>query len=128
MSSTSVVSDLHTAWQTWHSAREAELTARHGWLSLASFNWLPQSPAAAPGLPGLFAMDNGHATLTAHARDGYALADSAVPVDGTVRARVVEGTSLNWLTRGDVLVELALRGGRYLIRTHDPGAAALVGF
>jgi uncharacterized protein (DUF1684 family) len=127
--STSLNSDLHTEWQQWHSARERALATPHGWLSLTSFHWLPESPSTLAGLPGLFSIEDGQAVLTATVEDGYLAAPDeggrAVPVDGAVRAEVAEAKSLEWLTLGDVVVELARRGGRYAIRTRDPRAPAL---
>jgi uncharacterized protein len=127
--STSLTTDLQTAWQEWHSARERELATPHGWLSLTSFHWLPDAPTALPGLPGRYGVQDGQAVLTATAADGYTLADgSAAVVDGTVRATVAEAKSLVWLTLGDVVIELALRGGRYTIRTRDPEAITRTAF
>ena len=125
--STSLTTDLRADWQKWHSARERELDTPHGWLSLTSFHWLPGSTAKLPGLPGLYSVQDGEAVLAASAADGYSTADGA-PVDGTVRAQVAEAKSLVWLTLGDVVIELALRGGRYTIRTRDPKAAARAAF
>ena len=127
--STSLSADLQTAWQEWHAARERDLATPHGWLSLTSFHWLPDAPTALPGLPGRFSVQEGQAVLQASAADGYAIADgSGALVDGTVRATVAEAKSLVWLELGDVAVELALRGGRYTIRTRDPRAITRVGF
>ena len=50
-------SELHDAWARWHAAREADLAADHGWLSLTGFHWLPRHrnysgrPARAAGRP-----------------------------------------------------------------------------
>ncbi len=126
---TSLTTDLQTTWEEWHSVRERELATPHGWLSLTSFHWLPVEPAALPGLPGLYSVQNGQAVLTAESADGYAIAgDSGTPIDGTVRATVAEAKSLVWLSRADVAVELALRGGRYTIRTRDPKAVTRTQF
>ncbi|MET3806265.1 uncharacterized protein (DUF1684 family) [Nakamurella sp. UYEF19] len=129
---TTLTSDFVNDWQTWHSARERALATPHGWLSLTSFHWVPQAPSALPGLPGLFSVQDGHAVLTATADDGYTVVGDenglAVPVDGTVRAEVAEARALQWVSIGDVQIELALRGGRYAIRTRDPQASALLGF
>ena len=126
--STSLTTDLRTDWEEWHSARERELATPHGWLSLTSFHWLPGSPEQLPGLPGLYSVQDGQAVLTASADDGYAQADGGAPVNGSATTRVAEAKSLLWLTLGDVVIELALRGGRYTIRTRDPKAAARAAF
>ncbi|SDO92955.1 hypothetical protein SAMN04515671_2388 [Nakamurella panacisegetis] len=126
----SAVEPYETNWQEWHSARERALATPHGWLSLTSFHWLPDVPSALDGLPGRFHSAHGHAVLQASADDGYRVRgeDEDVPVDGVVKAEVAEAGSLEWLTLGDVAIELALRGGRYAVRTRDPQAPALRGF
>ncbi len=130
--STAVHHELETDWQIWHSGREQALATPHGWLSLTAFHWLPDRPSVLPGLPGLFSVAGGHAVLTATADDGYTVAGDEnglpVPVEGTVSAQVGEAKSLEWLTLGEVRVELVLRGGRYAVRTRDPQAPALRGF
>ena len=115
---------LETDWQTWHSQREQDLATPHGWLSLTAFHWLPATPSTLGGLPGQFWVRDGQAVLTAGSADGYAVIGSRNPVDGTVGATVAEARSLEWLRRGEVVVELARRGGRYAIRTRDPQAPA----
>lgn len=129
---TSVNADLRVDWQQWHSARERALATPHGWLSLTSFHWLPHLPSALSPLPGSFSVDDGHAILTAGVDDGYALLGDEdglrVPVDGRIRAQVAEAKSLEWLSLGQVIVELALRGGRYCIRTRDPQARTRLAF
>jgi uncharacterized protein (DUF1684 family) len=124
---TTATTMYETDWQDWHAAREQVLTAPHGWLSLTSFHWLPDAPSHLDGLPGRFSVADGHAVLEASADDGYRVRaeDDDIPVDGVVRAEVAEAKSLEWLVLGDVVVELALRGGRYAIRTRNPQAPAL---
>ena len=123
---TTATQTYETAWQQWHVAREQVLAAPHGWLSLTSFHWLPDRPTQLDDLPGRFSAADGHAVLEASADDGYRVRaeDDDIPVDGEVRAEVAEAKSLEWLVLGDVVIELALRGGRYAIRTRDPQAPA----
>ena len=46
------LTDLQVAWKRWHISRQRDLAVPHGWLSLTHFQWLDESPAALPGLPG----------------------------------------------------------------------------
>src|SRR5690242_8009777 len=103
-----VVSDLEQDWQTWHAAREEDLNTDYGWLSIVGFDWLPDEPAALPGLPGTWWVADGRAHVAA---DG-ALTLNGAPVQET-SATVAEAGSLSWLFFGDRLIELVLRGGRY---------------
>ncbi|MFG1621865.1 DUF1684 domain-containing protein [Kribbella sp. NPDC049227] len=113
-----VVSDLEQDWHTWHAAREQDLNTDYGWLTVVAFDWLPASPTALPGLPGIWWAADGRAYVTA---DGE-LTVNGDPVHGTVSSVVAEAASLSWLLCGDRLVELVLRGGRYAVRQRDPQA------
>lgn len=125
-------------WQQWHAARERDLATPHGWLSLTSFHWLTETPTALDGLPGRFSAADDVAILKAGRDDGYAALGGGTAsaertaltaaVDGTIRAQVAEDCSVEWVALGDVVVELALRGGRYAIRTRDSKAPALADF
>lgn len=115
-------------WEDFRAVRNRTLPAPHGWLSLTSLQWLPETPGKLDGLPGLFSTADGVATLTAEPSDGLVLVKGGVAVDGTVTAELTEDKSVNWLRSGSVLLELAMRGGSYAIRTRDSQAPALKGF
>lgn len=109
---------------TWHTTREQELTTKYGWLTVSAFDWLTNSPARLPGLPGTWWTADGQA----HVRAGGELTLHGEPLVGTTSAGVPEGASLSWLLYGEVLVELLVRDGRYAIRQRDPAAATKAGF
>lgn len=122
-------SELHDAWARWHDAREADLAADHGWLSLTGFHWLPDTATTLDDLPGSWSAGDGGATLTAAEIDGLRTIEPGDgPVEGTITATVAEAGSLPWVRHGDRLVELVLRGGRYAIRVRDPRAAERAAF
>jgi uncharacterized protein len=129
------LTDIQVAWKRWHISRQRDLAVPHGWLSLTHFQWLGESPAALPGLPGVF---------SAHDRDGSFVATVFVdvsdglepaagpragePIHGEITAEVAEAGSLLWLRYREVRVELVLRGGRYAVRVRDPQAPELAAF
>jgi uncharacterized protein (DUF1684 family) len=124
-------SDLTAGWTRWHSLREAELRAEHGWLSITAFHWLTEAPTTLPGLPGRWHSRGGWAQLTASGRDGLAAADgpaAGTPVHGSIVARVDEAGSTNWVRHGDRVIELLRRGGRDAIRVRDPKAPERLAF
>lgn len=131
MTATVAHQELFTAWTRWHAARELDLREEHGWLSLTAFHWLPPIPGELGGLPGRWSFESGKAILQAAAADGLTLvagSDAGAPVDGPISASVAEAGSLRWISHGDVIVELVLRGGRYAIRLRDPAAPELAAF
>jgi hypothetical protein len=130
MTTTVARQELFTAWDRWHAARELALREEHGWLSITGFHWLQPVPTHIDGLPGRWHFESGRAILEAAAADGLTLAEPGAhnPVDGTVSATVAEAGSLQWISHGDTIVELVLRGGRYAIRLRDPSAPERAAF
>jgi uncharacterized protein (DUF1684 family) len=119
-----VTTEQDEDWQTWHAARERDLAAKYGWLTIAGFDWLAQTPARLAGLPGTWWTANGQA----YVRAGGELTHNGEPFAGTLSTSVSEAGSLSWLLYGEVLVELVLRGGRYAVRQRDPDAPTRTGF
>jgi uncharacterized protein len=120
-------------WQRFRNSRNTALASDHGWLTLTSFQWLESGPSAVELAPGLWSTDGTTAFLTAGAGDGLTLVDSGESVDGTVSARLADEESLMWVRYGgadgqQVVVELAMRAGKYAIRTRDAQAPAFTEF
>ncbi|MGK3956291.1 DUF1684 domain-containing protein [Arthrobacter sp. R4] len=120
-------------WQRFRTNRNKALAAPHGWLTLTSFQWLDNQPAAVDLVPGLWSTDGTTAALTASAEDGLTLVETGQPVEGTVTAALVDEESLMWVQFGgddgrQVVVELAMRAGKYAIRTRDAGSPVFTEF
>ncbi|UEL29148.1 DUF1684 domain-containing protein [Pseudarthrobacter sp. L1SW] len=120
-------------WQRFRDNRNKALAARHGWLTLTSFQWLEDSPAAVDLAPGLWSTDGTTAALTAVPADGLSLVETGEAVTGTISAVLADEESLMWVQFGgaggdQVVVELAMRAGRYAIRTRDSGSPVLTEF
>lgn len=113
-------------WERWHAAREADLAAPHGWLSLTGLSWLTWQPSSVTGVPGQWWSDGARAWLGAVASQQVRV-DGTV-VDGIVTAEVDEGGSLIWASVGQVRLELLRRGGQLAVRTRDPGSPVLQRF
>ncbi|GAA3678509.1 DUF1684 domain-containing protein [Arthrobacter ginkgonis] len=129
------------SWKRWRRLREEGLAAEHGWLTVTSYQWLPGSPGRLEGLPGLWSAgpagaedgkyDAGTpvARLSATAADGLVDGDGpGAPVVGTLVRAVGEDESVHWVRHGSTLVELGLRGGRYMVRTRERDSAARAAF
>lgn len=134
VTSDSVASDsleltaLTERWARFRTHRNAALATEHGWLTLTSFQWLPKEPAALELVPGLWSTDGSSATLCASAADRLVLVDGGAPVDGTLSVVLGNEESLMWVQHESTVVELAVRGNRYLIRTRDAQSPTLTGF
>ena len=120
-------------WQRFRNSRNAALASAYGWLTLTSFQWLEDRPAAVELAPGLWSTDGTAAFLTAAASDGLTLVETGEPVDGTVSAVLADEESLMWVQYGgddgrQVVVELAMRADKYAIRTRDSQSPAFTEF
>ncbi|MDJ0458081.1 DUF1684 domain-containing protein [Arthrobacter sp. NQ7] len=126
-------------WQRFRANRNKALAAPYGWLTLTSFQWLEDSPATVDLVPGLWSTDGTDsapattAFLTATASDGLTLVESGEKVEGTISAVLADEESLMWVQFGgpegnQVVVELAMRGGRYAVRTRDAASPVFTGF
>jgi uncharacterized protein (DUF1684 family) len=120
-------------WQRFRTNRDKALAARHGWLTLTSFQWLDAQPSGVELAPGLWSTDGTTAALTAAAQEGLTLVETGELVDGTITAALVDEESLMWVQFGgadgqQVVVELAMRAGRYAVRTRDSSSPVLTEF
>lgn len=120
-------------WRRFRKNRDAALASPHGWLTLTSFQWLSERPAAVDLVPGQWSTDGTTAFLTADATDGLTLVESGEPVDGTISAALADEESLIWVQFGgvdgrQVVVELAMRADKYALRTRDSMSPVLTGF
>lgn len=110
-------------WQRFRENRNNALAEEHGWLTLTSLQWLTPEPSPVELVPGLWSTSESvgleTAVLTAHADEGLVFDEEGDPVDGTFSAHLSNEESLNWVRYGTIVVELAMRGGRYAIRTRD---------
>lgn len=119
---------LTQRWERFRTGRNAALAKQDGWLTLTAFHWLPGSPAALPGMPGLWSFTGTTASLTAAADDGLTLVESGVPVAGTITAELADEESISWVAYGSVVVELGMRANRYMVRTRDAQSPVLTSF
>ncbi len=102
----------------WRRMRNEGLAAPFGWLSLSSYQWLPADPGHLDLVPGTWSADASGASA------GFAAAESVTtpdgdPVSGTLEKSLHEDESMHFVRHGDTLVELGVRGGRYMIRTRE---------
>ncbi|MDD1475762.1 DUF1684 domain-containing protein [Arthrobacter sp. H16F315] len=120
-------------WQRFRNSRNTALAGDYGWLTLTSFQWLEDRPAALDLAPGLWSTDGTTASLTATAAEGLTLVDTGEPVDGTISASLLNEASLLWVQYGgadgrQVVVELAMRADKYAVRTRDSTSPVFTGF
>lgn len=119
---------LTQRWERFRTNRNEALADVHGWLTLTSFQWLPETPTAFDYIPGLWSVHEGKAVLNASAADGLSLVADSSMVDGTVSIQVSDEESVMWVSYDTVVVELGMRANRYMIRTRDAAAPTYTSF
>ncbi|MHA7290450.1 DUF1684 domain-containing protein [Arthrobacter sp. MDT3-24] len=120
-----------TAWQEWHAAHERHRADPHGFLAVTHLHWLGRSAARLEGVPGTWSVKDDAVTVVLSAgeslrRDGQELNPGGA--GGTVSFEsIAEREGIN-LTSGETVVELAKRGGEYIVRPRHPENALLTGY
>ncbi|MFE6410953.1 DUF1684 domain-containing protein [Streptomyces sp. NPDC057837] len=119
--------DAFTAdWEAWHLRRDAALAHEHGFLAVTGLYWPGTGPQRLPGVPGTWSA--GDEGVTVVLDDGEELVVDGTPVRGRHTFGGIPergGTEAAW---GDTVIEVAERGGRYVIRPRDPRHPLRTGF
>lgn len=80
-----VTPEYEAQWRRWHAERLSALTAPHGWIAMASQDWLTEGePLSVDGIPGAFLLEGDVITYLPGA-------DDSIEIDGV---RVVEPTAI----------------------------------
>jgi len=127
---TRTVTDLQTEWDAWHSDREEELAAPHGWLSLRSLSWLTPEPSPVDGVPGRWSATPDGVVLTAATADDLVVRSVSAPrrVDSTVTLHPVDGKPGTLVEHGDLLIEVVRRTDTHALRVRDPATPTRTAF
>jgi uncharacterized protein (DUF1684 family) len=118
-------------WEQWHAAHERRRADPHGFLAVTHLHWLGAEPSQLEGVPGIWSVQDDAVTVVLEAgesllRDGRELNGSSVRDGSTavVFDPIAEREGIN-LTAGSAVVELAKRGGEYIVRPRHPENALL---
>lgn len=117
-------------WRQWHTERVRRLADPHGFLAATALHWLDGEPRAVAGIPGRWWTERD--IVAVKLEDGETLSQPTSQGNRTITG-VHEFGPLP--ERGDVQVELgdtrieiAKRGGRYIVRPRSPWNPLLRGF
>ncbi|WP_087873223.1 DUF1684 domain-containing protein [Arthrobacter globiformis] len=130
--STRTESDSSTAaftaeWEQWHAAHERRRADPHGFLAVTHLHWLGAEPSRLEGVPGIWSVKDDAVTVVLEAgesllRAGKELNSGAPNAEGGIAVvfdPIAEREGIN-LTAGPAVVELAKRGGEYIVRPRHP--------
>ncbi|BCW50241.1 DUF1684 domain-containing protein [Arthrobacter sp. StoSoilB13] len=124
-------------WQEWHSAHERHRAHPHGFLAVTHLHWLDSNPTRLEGLPGTWSAEADVVRVVLE--PGESLQQDGVELNGVELnsfelkpdARkslefgpIEERGGIN-LVSGDTVIEVAKRGGEYIVRPRNPSNALL---
>jgi uncharacterized protein len=109
-------------WQEWHAAHERNRAHPHGFLAVTHLHWLGSEPTGLEGAPGIWSVEADVVRVVLGAgeslqQDGEELNTEA---GTTVTFGPIEERGGINLVSGDTVIELAKRGGEYIVRPRHP--------
>jgi uncharacterized protein len=112
-----VVDDFLGEWQAFRQAREARLTAPHGFLSITGLHWLDDTPRRYDGVPGAWWVGDDGVEVELGA--GESLTLDGCELTGRQRLGRVDEAGIRVLA-GEQEIEVADRDGAVILRPRDP--------
>lgn len=121
--STHTETSFATAWAEWHAAHERHRADPHGFLAVTHLHWLDSEPAGLDGVPGTWNVENDAVRLVLAEGETLQQDGRELNADGggatVLFGPIAERGGVN-LAAGDTVVELAKRGGEYIVRPRHP--------
>jgi uncharacterized protein (DUF1684 family) len=115
------------AWEQWHDAHERHRAHPHGFLAVTHLHWLGDSSVRLDGVPGAWSVQDDTVRISLEPgeslqRDGQELNTEA---GTTIALGPIEERGGIDLVAGGSVIEVAKRGGEYIVRPRDPDNALL---
>lgn len=111
------------AWAEWHAGHEHHRADPHGFLAVTHLHWLGAEAARLDGVPGTWNVANDAVRVVLAEGESLRQDGRELNPDGgsvtVVFGPIAERDGIN-LTAGDTVVELAKRGGEYIVRPRHP--------
>lgn len=119
------------AWSEWHAAHERQRADPHGFLAVTHLHWLGDEPVRLDGAPGTWRVQDDVVRLVLGAGESILRDGQELNPDGTgatvLLGPIAERGGVN-LESGETVIEVAKRGGEYLVRPRHPGQSLLAGY
>ena len=123
-------------WSGWHAAHERQRTDPHGFLAVTHLHWLVAAPTRLDGAPGIWSVEHDVVRLVLGAGERVLRDGQELNADGTgatvFLGPISEREGLNLRVEdagaGHTVIEVAKRGGRYVVRPRHPLNPLLTGY
>jgi uncharacterized protein (DUF1684 family) len=114
------------AFEAWRSAREQELAAPHGWLSLTALYWLDAVPRTFDQIPGRWSFRDERVTVSPTGTGTLSFEGSELVAP--IELEPIDGAPGVLFTAGRRRLEVIRRGAQAAVRVRDPEAATRTRF
>lgn len=116
--STNEEQEFAAQWRSWHQQRLQELSTPYGFLAITALHWVTRDATTFEGLPGQWWEHDDW--LYIDLKVGESLVFNGTEISGVHKlGSIAEGDSFT-LGLGDIIIEAAKRGGKYLLRPRHP--------
>jgi uncharacterized protein (DUF1684 family) len=123
-------------WAAWHAAHERHRADPHGFRAVTHLHWLDATPTRLDGAPGTWSVENDAVRLVLRAGERVLRDGQELNSDGTgttvLLGPISEREGLNLRVEdagaGHTVIELAKRGGHYVVRPRHPLSPLLTGY
>lgn len=115
---TATLDSFEQEWQEWHAAHERNRAHPHGFLAVTHLHWLTAEPARLEGAPGTWSVESDVVRVVLE--PGESLEQDGVQLGTPIELGPIAergGINLVW---GDTVIEVAKRGGEYIVRPRNP--------
>jgi uncharacterized protein (DUF1684 family) len=105
-------------WEQWRLAHERNLAAPHGFLAATGIYWLTAAPERFPGAPGQWSTDGDGVKVVLDEGETLTVNDGVVRGEHWFEPLPERGGRT--VLSGDAAIEIAKRGGHYVLRPRHP--------
>ncbi len=121
------IESFETDWQEWHAAHERQRAHPHGFLAVTHLHWLGDAPTRLEGAPGTWSVESDVVRVVLEPGDSLQQdgRELNTPSGASLEFGPIEERGGINLVSGDTVIEVAKRGGEYIVRPRNPSNALL---
>ena len=122
MSTETALETFEAEWQEWHAAHERNRAHPHGFLAVTHLHWLGTEATPLEGAPGTWSAEADVVRVVLEPGESLQQDGKELNTDAgaTLEFGPIEERGGINLVSGDTVIELAKRGGEYIVRPRNP--------
>jgi uncharacterized protein (DUF1684 family) len=122
LSTETALESFDADWQEWHAAHERHRAHPHGFLAVTHLHWLGSEATRLEGVPGTWSVEADVVRVVLEAGESLQQDGNELNTESGASLEfgpIEERGGIN-LVSGDTVIELAKRGGEYIVRPRHP--------